>query len=154
MDIGELCRFIAKAKINTYASGREGATLIDGSKELTFEEGKFLYRDRYFGFNPFIGGEVVFYEGKCIWGMNYCGYIVPSEDISLKEVYAFLRESLKRVEEEKPFRGPKKYEKNPFKYANSVQGNISMFNGIEKIFYKGKEVYRLLYHGGFTKNET
>jgi len=153
MDILELCKFLVKAKINTYTSGREGTILTDGSKELTFEEGEFVYRDKYHGFNPFIGGEVVFCKGKCIWGMNYYGYIIPSEGISQKEVYAFLREALKKVGKEKPFRGPKKYEENSFQYVNSVEGNLGMFNGIEKILYKGKEVYRLLYHGGFTKGE-
>jgi len=154
IDIRELCRFLVKAKINTYASGREGAILSDGSKELIFSEGKFLYRDRYFGFDPFIGEEVVSCKGKCTWGMNYYGFTIPLEGIFSKEVYAFLREALKRIKEGKPFRGPEKYEENSFKYVNSVEGNISMFNGTEKIFYKEKEVYRLLYHGGFARGET
>jgi len=97
----ELRRFLVKAKINAYASGREAAVLEDGCKELIFNEGKFLYRDRYFGFNPFIGEEVVFCEEECIWS----GHTIPSEGISPKEVYAFLQEVLKRVNEEKPFRG-------------------------------------------------
>ena len=153
MDIGELCGFLVKAKINTYASGREGAILRDGSKELVFSEGKFLYRDRYFGFSPFIGEENIFYEGICVWGMNYYGSAAPSEDFSLKDLYAFLREALKRVSKKKPFRGPEKYERQPFKYVNNVEGYVSRFNGTEKIFYKGKEIYRLLYHGGCTRGE-
>ena len=154
MDIKELCRFLVNAKINTYASGREGAILKNGSKELVFSEGKFLYRDRYFGFNPFIGEEVVFCEGKCLWGMNYYGYTIPSEGVSSKEIYTFLRDALKRIEEEKPFRGPEKYEENSFKYLKNVEGDVGSFSGIEKILYKGKEVYRLLYHGGFARGET
>jgi len=68
VDMEELCRFLVKAKINTYASAREGAILRDGSKELVFSEGKWLYRDRYFGFNPFIGEETVFYQGGMCLG--------------------------------------------------------------------------------------
>jgi len=154
MDIGELCRFLVKAKINTYAGGREGAILRDGSKELVFSEGKFGYRDRYFGFNPFIGEETVFYEEACIWGMNYYGFAVPSEDFSLKDMYKFLREALKRVSEKKPFRGPEKYEKHQFKYVNNVEGDLSRFNGTERIFHKGKEIYTLLYQGGCTVGES
>jgi len=153
VDTKELCKFLVKAKINTYASGREGTILTDGSKELTFEEGEFVYRDRYYGFNPFIGEEVVFCKGKCVWGMNYYGYIIPSEGISQKEVYEFLRKTLKRVREEKPFRGPEDYEENFLKYVNNVDGDVSRFNGTEKIFYNGKEIYRLLYHGGYTRGE-
>lgn len=148
MDTEELCRFLVKAKINTYASGKEGAILRDGSKELVFREGKFLYRDRYFGSNPFIGEEVVFHKGKYVWSMNYYGYIILSEGVSSKEVYTFLREALKRVREEKPFRGPEKYERRPFKYVNNAEGDVSKFNGTEKIFCKEKEIYRLFYHGG------
>lgn len=154
MNIDELRKFLVRAKVNTYASGEEGTILDDGSKELVFEEGKFMYRDRYFGFNPFIGEEVVFCEGKCAWGMNYYGYIIPSEGISPKELYKFLRDALKRTDEKKPFRGPSKYSKNSFKYFNNVEGGIGRFDGIEKILYEGKEVYTLSYHGGFIEIET
>jgi hypothetical protein len=153
MDITELCRFLVKAKIDTYASGREAAILRDQSKELTFTEGKFLYKDTYFGFNPFIGEETVFHEGICVWGMNYYGLASPSTGVSLKDVYAFLREALKKVSEQKPFRGPEKYERQPFRYVNDVEGNVTMFSGTEKILYKGKEIYKLLYHGGCAKGE-
>lgn len=154
MNIEELCIFLVRAKINTYASAKEETILNDGGKELTFEEGKFLYKDRYFGFNSFIGEEFVLFEGKCIWGMNYYGYIVPSEGISAKEVYTFLREALKRVGEKKPFRGPNKYEESSFKYLNNVKGGINRFDGIEKILYEENEVYTLLYHGGLIREET
>ena len=80
--------------------------------------------------------------------MSYYGHAVPSENASLKEIYTFLREALKRVSEEKPFRGPKKYERHPFKYVNKIEDDVSRFNGTEKIFFKDKEIYRLLYHGG------
>jgi len=153
-DVEELRRFLVKAKINAYASGREAAVLKDVCKELIFSEGKFLYRDRYFGFNSFIGEEVVFCEEECIWGMNYYGYTIPLEGISSKEVYAFLREALKRANEGKPFRGPEKYEENFFRYVNNVEGDMRMFKGSEEIFYRGKEVYRLLYHGGSASGET
>jgi len=56
-----LNQFLVKAKINTYVLSGEGGEKIlsDGSKEFEFKEGKFEYRDRYFGFNPFIGQEIV-----------------------------------------------------------------------------------------------
>lgn len=58
MNTKQLSKFLVKAKINTYASSGEGGERIfpDGSKE--FEEKEFKYRDRYFGFNPFIGEEI------------------------------------------------------------------------------------------------
>ena len=66
MDIEQLSKFLVKAKINTYAlSGEnEEKVLFDESKEFEFEEKEFKYRDRYFGFDPFIGQEIVWQNGK------------------------------------------------------------------------------------------
>ena len=65
MNVRELCSFLVRAKIRTYASGREGVIVKNRSKELIFEEEDFRYRDRYFGSNPFIGEEVVFEKEGC-----------------------------------------------------------------------------------------
>ena len=61
-----LNQFIVKAKIATYAS--QGETdekiLADGAKELIFENKEYKYRDKYYGFNPFVGQEIVFKNNK------------------------------------------------------------------------------------------
>jgi len=148
MDFEKLKKFLVRAKINTYATDGEDneKTLLDGTKELEFKEGDFLYRDRYFGSNPFIGEEVVFYNGKVIWGMNYCGGAIS--DVSSEEVYVFLKKALRKVDEIIPFRGPKFFNEGDSKYINKVNGDIKRFDGIEKIFLNEKEVYKLIYHGG------
>lgn len=48
-----------------------------------------------------------------VWGMNYYGQVL-SEIISAKDIYQFLQEALKRVSEDKPFRGrgPDNFKKN------------------------------------------
>lgn len=91
VDTHQLSKFLVKAKINTYASSGEGGEkiLADGSKEFEFRERKFKYRDRYFGFDPFIGQEIVFQNKKIVWGMNYYGRVV-SKVIPQKQVYQFL----------------------------------------------------------------
>lgn len=149
MDINQLSKFLVKVKINTYASSGEGGEKVipDGSKELEFKEGEFRYRDRYFGFNPFVGQEVVFQNGKIVWGMNYYGKVV-SKIIPPKQVYQFLQGALKKIPEDKPFRGPQRFKKDNFQYFNKVKGAVEKFEGEEKIFYKGKIMYRLIYHGG------
>jgi hypothetical protein len=142
--------FLVKAKVSTYASGEEGRDLEDGAKELIFKEGEFMYRDRYYGFNPFGGQEVVFQNEKPIWVMNYYGgvtsNIVDREEI--KRIYEFLRKALKQVREDKPFRGPEYFKEDDFEYFNEVEGDVHDFRGTEKIFYKGELVYKLNYHGG------
>ena len=71
----ELNEFLVKAKIGIYASGGEGGEkkFPDGSRELYFSEEDFEYRDRYFGFDYFIGEEIVLQNKKPVWVMNYCG---------------------------------------------------------------------------------
>ncbi|RMF54997.1 XRE family transcriptional regulator [Candidatus Woesearchaeota archaeon] len=150
----KLNKFLVKAKANTYASSGEGGEKIieDGSKELSYEEGEFKYRDRYFGFNPFVGEEIVWKKGKVLWAMNYYGKVI-SREVPAKRIYEFLKEALSRVNEEIPFRGPKEFEKDELRYENYPSGTIEEFTGFEKIFHKGKEVYRLYYHGGLAKTK-
>jgi len=149
INLNQLNQFLVKAKINTYASSGEGGEKIlpDGSKEFEFKEKEFKYRDRYFGFNPFIGEEIVWQSEKVVWGMNYYGEVV-SEIIPSKQIYQSLQEALKRVTEEKPFRGPNNFKKDDFEYINEVKGTIEKFEGQETIFYKEQSVYKLSYHGG------
>jgi hypothetical protein len=40
--------------------------------------------------------------------MNYCGGVIP--DIPSEEIYVFLKEALRQVDEIIPFRGPKCFE--------------------------------------------
>tara|TARA_Y100000310_G_C20695329_1_gene825268 strand:+ start:1290 stop:1748 length:459 start_codon:yes stop_codon:yes gene_type:complete len=150
----ELNSFLIKAKKATYASSGEGGEnqLEDGSKELIFEEGVFKYRDRYFGFDPFVGEEIVWKDNQLFWAMNYFGKIF-GEQISAKEIYNFLKKAMSLVEEKRPFRGPSEFEEGDFKYVDVSKGTIEMFEGKEEIFYKGELVYFLYYHGGFVKTK-
>lgn len=144
-----LKEFLVLAKINTYATAGEGGEKIleDGCKELSFSKEDFAYRDRYFGSNPFVGEEIIWQDNRVIWGMNYYGSAI-SDEISVKEIYEFLKESMQKVTAERPFRGPNDYKKEDFEYSDKSEGDINFFRGEECIKYKGKEVYKLYYHGG------
>jgi len=148
----EIKDFLVEAKINTYASNGEGKEKIlkDGSKEFVYEKDKWKYRDRYFGFNPFIGEEIVWNNDKVIWGMNYTGKIL-SDKIDAKEVYQFLKKAMKLVELEKPFRGPAYFQENEWEYKDQNSGTFENFEGFETIYYKSEKVYELKYHGGMIK---
>ncbi len=143
----DLTKFLIKAKLNTYANNGKETVLEDGSKELIYEENEFRYRDKYFGFDPFLGEEIVWKNEKVIWGMNYSGRILK-KIISAKQIYDFLKESLRNISLEKPFRGPDNFKKSDFEYKNKTYGNIDNFKGKEMILYKGKKIYALEYHGG------
>lgn len=56
----ELNRFLAETKRNTYASDKASEKVLsDGARELVYENGLFRYRDRYYGYNTFVGQELV-----------------------------------------------------------------------------------------------
>ena len=150
----EIANLLVEAKRNTYAKKGEGAEIFlpNKGKKLEFKKGEFFYRDIYFGFNPFIGEEVVWYKNKIAWGMNYYGKIILN-DVPPGEIYEFLKESLRKVEKGKPFRGLDGFEKKNFKYLNRAKGSLDNFIGKERILFNNKEVYNLVYHGGFVEEK-
>ena len=150
----DLIEFLIEAKKNTYANTGEGGerTLRSGARELRFKKENLEYIDTYCGFNPFIGEEIVFENGKFIWGMNYFGEVFNRNISFAKKTYSFLKKSMMLVNEKMPFRGPKSFKEGEFKYKNKFQGVIKNFHGKETIFYKGKKVYELSYHGGLIKS--
>lgn len=151
----ELKDFLVKAKINTYASNGEGGenVLEDGSKELVYMDDEWKYRDRYFGFNPFIGEEIVWEKNKMVWGMNYYGKII-SEDVDAKKLYQFLQTAMRLVDSESPFRGPAYFQEGVWDYQNESNGTVNEFTGTEIISFKKTRVFELKYHGGIVaKNE-
>lgn len=150
----DLKKFLKEAKINTYAkSGEKGEKIFkDGDKSFEYKKKNLYYRDTYFGFDPFIGEEIIFYQQKPIWGMNYYGKTI-SKPISAKNIYLFLKEALKKTTTNQPFRGPSNFDYGNFKYVNNVDGKIEKFIGEEKIYYKKELVYVLNYHGGLVMDK-
>ena len=150
----ELSKFLVKAKIATYASEGEAneRVLEDGAKELTFESDDFKYRDRYYGFNPFVGEEIVWQNNKIVWSMNYYGKII-SLTVSAKQIYEFLKSAMRQIKEDRPFRGPNNFKSGDFEYIDESTGDVNDFSGTERILFKGQEIYILFYHGGIVKSK-
>jgi hypothetical protein len=148
----ELTEFLIKAKTNTYASEGEASQqrLVDGCLELTYSEGEFSYRDRYFGSDPFIGQEIVFQDGKAIWSMNYYGRTVDKKHPAA-EIYTFLQKAMRQVTPERPFRGPSTFAEGDFMYNDESSGTLENFSGVERILFNRHKVYTLKYHGGTVK---
>lgn len=118
-----LKKFLVKAKKEGYANKNVNKReLDDGSKEIVWK------------------------EEDPVWSMNYYGE--TASEASVEDIYEFLREALKQIPRNKPFRGPAEYKGKRFKYVNSVEGRIEKFKGTEKILLNGNLVYLLNYHGG------
>jgi len=145
-------KFLIKAKRNTYAlSGEKRENIMaDGAKELDYKFKAFYYRDRYYGSDPFIGEEIVFFGNKPFWVMNYSGRCLNTT-ISKKEIYNFLKKCLRKVSIHNPFCGPNEYQSGGYSYTNKPKGDINNFIGAESIYYKNKKIYELKYHGGLVK---
>ena len=83
--IENLRDFILLAKQNSYVGG--GAKLLPyrlGSHDLQFiRKDDWAYHDSYVGENDFIGEEIVYFQNKPVWGMNYYGRILSPRVRSL-----------------------------------------------------------------------
>lgn len=149
-DKKELCKFLVEAKKSTYAAGDSAKKTVNDDKSTTliFESGDWKYHDNYFGGEPYGGREVVFFKNDPIYIMTYYGQV--DESISdINKVYSILMGALKLIPEDKPFRGPEKYDENDASYINSFTGEVDSFFGEETITKNGKEIYKARYIGGF-----
>jgi hypothetical protein len=148
----ELSEFLIAAKTGTYASSgmANEQKLSDGCLELTYTAGEFSYRDRYFGFDPFSGQEIVFQHGQAIWSMNYYGRVVDKK-YPAAQIYTFLQKALRQVTRERPFRGPSIFAEESFMYNDESSGTLESFSGVERILFNRHKVYLLKYHGGMIK---
>lgn len=138
--------FLIAAKKQTSGSpSSKPKQLEDGSKEYVVEIDDYVYRDRFFGGNPFVGEEVVYRKGDPVWSMNYYGKATGRDP---EEVFGVLTKALELVEKKKPYRGPEKLEDGPWFYRLVSRGNINAFWGEEEILYDRVRVYWLRFHGG------
>lgn len=144
-DISGIVDFLLLAKRNTYAA-KENQTKASrtGSHDYCYEnESGYAYYDTYLGGECFAGEEAVWYHEHPVWSMNYAGRVI-GEHFSGD----FLKEALLNVPEDKPFRGPEIYTKGDYHYHCSVTGELSWFQGQEKIFYRNRKIYECCFHGG------
>jgi hypothetical protein len=141
--------FLLAAKRATYAAGDGGQSeaALPGSKQLEYRQGRYLYRDIYFGGQAFAGQEVVYFEQRPYWSMVYMGSMLAP----VAEMDAFshvLKSALARVKPERPYRGPEEFRLADWWYRDRSTGSPARFDGEEEIWQGTLCVYRLKYSGG------
>jgi hypothetical protein len=147
MNLADLALFLVEAKENTYAAQKGMvASSREGSKDLAYQKGGYDYRDSYFGERDFSGQEIVYLDKKPVWSMSYYGKMLM-EDVP-EDFSEALREALLSIEKEEPYRGCRNHTRKELAYSCRPVGAISFFHGHESIGYKGREIYRLYFHGG------
>jgi hypothetical protein len=141
--------FIVRAKAFTYVGdGQPFPSCRPGSHDLRFADGEWSYLDSYFGGRDFIGEEVVFYQGKPVWAMNYYGRILRSDLITPAEAGQVIKASLSKMYREGRFLGGFEHQHDGFSYTDTSEGRASSFHGREFISRLGESAYELYYHGG------
>lgn len=146
----ELKEFLVEAKKRCYAgNGEEVQPCRPMSRDLPFRKGDLFYLDSYLGELSFIGEEVVWNEGRPVWGMNFYGELLTE---SVPGVFDnCLKGALKMLPFDAPFRGPKHFSCGELEYRCSWDGGMDCFSGEEIIVHQEKVIYRLRFHGGYLK---
>ena len=149
MDNQSLYDFIIRAKAATYVGGGQHAPACrPGSHDLKFDDGDWAYLDSYFGGRDFIGEEVVYYQGKPVWAMNYYGHILRADLLTPAQAGQVIQASLSKMYSEGRFLGGFEYYHEGFTYIDASEGSVISFRGREYISFRGETAYELFYHGG------
>jgi len=157
ISLARLSEFLVDAKRKTYAGLDDDATvlapLLPGSKQLEYRAGDLSYRDIYFGMKFFVGQETVEAGAGVVWSMSYAGGVAATvvDRNEFLSIYAFLRQALLAVRDDRPFRGPPQFENDSFRYVNTSSGDVAEFHGEEQIHRGGIKVYGLRYSGGLLR---
>jgi len=145
----ELSRFIVQANLATWAGeGKEVPPQRPGYKELQYpspeeSQGDWMLRDSYAGYFRAPGMTTVYYKGIPVWTMQYGGHgQTEGHEGNAKETFGFLKEALKKVSPELPFRGPKELVIGDKKYEfQMLEGTIEDGLWREKITENGEVTF-------------
>lgn len=122
-DIEQLIAFRLEANVNTYAAymNETKSTRLD-SHDFTYSNGAYTY----VGGEQFAGEEAIWYEGKSQYAMNYVGR-------ALGQLFSgdFLKEALRKVDMNMPYRGPEYYQSGEYIYVKLL-GILHGFKDIKK----------------------
>ncbi len=153
INVDDLNAFIVRAKAATYVgSGEHTTPCRPGSHDLRFVNGKWTYLDSYFGGTDFIGEEVVYFDEKPVWAMNYYGRILRDDLLTGAQAGQMIKASLSLMYREGRFLGGFEHTENDLTYVDASEGKANSFHGREFI-QRGQEVaYELTYHGGLIRD--
>ena len=152
VDLDALNRFVVLAKRQTYVGdGVRAEPSRVGAHDLTFSDGRWSYRDSYFGGTDFIGQETVWLEDEPVWAMNYYGYITRPDLIDGARAGATIKGALSTMYAAGRFLGGWEWSGPHGVYRDDSKGDVAHFAGRETIVVGGVEAYALDYHGGLIK---
>jgi hypothetical protein len=147
--LASLNAFIVHAKSVSYVGdGQPAPSCRPGSHDLKFSEGDWTYLDSYFGGRDFIGEEVIYFQAKPVWAMNYYGRILRPDLITPAQTGQVIKASLSKMYLKGRFLGGFEHQHAGFTYIDGNEGELASFRGREFISHFGDTAYELFYHGG------
>lgn len=145
IDKQHLITFLCEAKRDTYVAENKGE-IKSNVQDFSYKKGSLKYSNTCIGTEQIVGEEVLWQGDAPVWAMNYTGReVAEGFDIT------FLREALRRIKEDLPYRGPRYLELGEYTYKCRVEGEFEWFVGCEKILCRGKKVYEAMFQGGVVK---
>jgi len=153
LSLEQLNAFIVRAKAAAYVGrGERSLSYRPGSHDLQYHEGSYSYLDSYFGGSDFIGQEVLYFEGKPVWAMNYYGRVLEPALTTAARVGLIIQESLSEMYRQGRFLGGFTHTSGDSQYFDTSEGDLSAFFGKEWILRESVKVFELVYHGGLIKD--
>lgn len=154
VNLSTLTQFLKKAKLETFVSGKKPLKQ-DFIRIFTYQEGVWLYEDRYTGSIVDVGLEIVKCENIPIWGMSYRGGMLTNFNSTLlsTETFMFLKQALKNMPAEMPVRGGSSFNSGDWLYKNEIEGDVQNFFGKETIWLKKTPIYSRSYQGGIVREK-
>lgn len=153
LDFAQLNAFIVRAKANTYVgSGAHSLSYRPSSHDIQYHEEPFVYLDSYYGGTDFIGQEVVYFQQKPVWAMNYYGRIILPAVLDGAQAGQIIKASLSQMYKEGRFLGGFEFTVGDSVYTDTSEGTLESFTGKEWITRAGQRAYELVYHGGLIKD--
>jgi len=148
MNLEELVKFAAKAKVNAYASDTD--PIFKEDKKLFFyNSGDWEYIDAYHDSEfAFHGTEVIKYKGKVVWKMSYHGEVLVKDRHVMLETYKVVRNALKQPNPKLPLRGPRRFSEHGLEYFFETAGDMTNFTGREEVHKDEQFLYKLNCIGG------
>lgn len=147
----ELLEFLVNAQHATYDRPEERRVKNPhrpGFEEFFYISGDWRYLDSSCWNYKGGGEEIVYYEGKPIWMMNYYGFLLGRSN--RRTIFTFLRQALRRRHRDLPIRGTNliNHLHNMRYQVDFDRKDLTCFRGKEYIYQDESLVYECFFHGG------
>ena len=148
VDTSKIITFLLAARTKTYAgSGGKVTPALEGSKQLEYAEGEWLYRDIYnLGQGLFMGFETIYFQNEAVWSMAYFGDFTQMTE---EEIDRILRVALIAKQDTARLWQRVTHTVEEYEYICEGTGSMEKMKGDEIVKKADHQVYFFQYAGGY-----